>query len=151
LPYLPDVARLEWALNIAWHAEDKAVLAPERLGAVPPDMLGDVRVQFAPAVSYIASSWPIATIWQAQQADAEAQTPICLDAGGICLEVRRLDDDVTFCPLSADTFAWRYALHAGCTLEEAFEAALAIAPGFDLTMALQAILAEGLLVDLIVP
>jgi len=151
LPYLPDVARLEWALNVAWYAEDKAALEPARLGAVPPDVLGAVRLQFDPAVSYIASPWPIVAIWQAHQPDADPQAPIPLDAGGIRLEVRRLHDDVTFRPLPAGAFAWRQALQARHTLEAAIDAALDIDPHFDLTAALQAVLAEGLLVDLMLP
>lgn len=123
----------------------------ERFGAVPPEVLGEVRFQLEPSLSYVHSSWPIDAIWQANQPDAERATPIHLDAGGVRLEVRRLDDDVTFRPLAAGPFAWRCALHAGHTLEAAIDAAVASDVGFDVTQALQAVLAEGVLVDIIVP
>ena len=37
LPYLPDVARLEWALHAAQHAEDAVALDLRPLAEVPPD------------------------------------------------------------------------------------------------------------------
>src|SRR5262245_49147471 len=37
LPYLPDVARLEWAINGAYHAPDDTGLTPQSLSSVPQE------------------------------------------------------------------------------------------------------------------
>src|SRR3974390_530709 len=42
MPWLADTARLERAWLDAYHAEDAVPLAPEALGAVPPERLADV-------------------------------------------------------------------------------------------------------------
>src|SRR5262249_62378298 len=50
LPYLPDVARLEWARNVALHAEDVAGIDPTQLSGVPADELPRLRFKFEPSV-----------------------------------------------------------------------------------------------------
>jgi hypothetical protein len=147
LVYLPDVACLEWALHSAWYAEDAAPLDPERLRGVAPDDLGSLTLTCEPSVSYVRSPWPIDRIWRANQPDAAPDETVPLDAGAAYLEVRRLDDEVLFRALAFDTFMFRATLAAGRTLAEAFEVALATAPDFDLTAALQTLFAEGLVVD----
>ena len=72
---------------------------------------------------------------------------MCLDAGAAYLEVRRLDDQVTWRTLAPGTFAFRATLAEHRPLAEAFEAALTVEPDFDLATALQALFAEGLVVD----
>src|SRR5258707_640379 len=70
-----------------------------------------------------------------------------LDAGGASLEVRRVDDDVVLRALPPATFAFRAALAAGRTLEDAVEQALDTDPAFDLAGEIRALLDERLLVD----
>ena len=150
LVYLPDVAQLEWAMHAAWYAEDAVPLALERLRGVASDELAYLTLAFDPSVSYVRSPWPIDRIWCANQPDADPGATVDLDAGAAYLEVRRLDDHVTFRSLAADTLAFRAALAEHWPLEEAFETALTVAPDFDLTTALQALFAEGLVVEVVV-
>lgn len=75
LPYLPDIARLELALRRAYHAADAAPIDPARLAAVPADRLGALRLQLAPAVALISSTYPILSIWRANTGDGGA-TPL---------------------------------------------------------------------------
>jgi Putative DNA-binding domain len=150
LVYLPDVAWLEWAIHAAWYAEDAVPLDRERLRGVAPDDLGCLTFTFDPSVSYVRSPWPIDRIWHANQPDADPSATVSLETGATYLEVRRLDDDVTWRSLALGAFACRAALAAHRSLGEAFEAALAADPDFDLTAALQALFAEGLVVDVIV-
>src|SRR5271154_3135293 len=67
LPYLPDVARFEWALNMAATVGEAASLPIEALAAVPPEKAACLAVRLQPSVSYFASGWPIDAIWQASQ------------------------------------------------------------------------------------
>ena len=144
LPWLADVARFEWAINAALHADDAPALDPQRLAGIAPEYLGWLRLDLQPFLRLLASPWPVDRIWQAHQAGAEPDH-LSLDAEAVWLEVRRLGDDVVFRRLDQPTFAFRRALVDGQTLEAAAQAALEIAPDFDLTGALGALLSEGVL------
>jgi hypothetical protein len=147
LRYLPDVARFEWAMHSAWYAEDATPMALQRLQSFAPHELAYVMLAFDPSVSYVRSPWPIDRLWQANQPDADPNATIHLDAATTHLEIRRLDTDVTFRQLPTGTFVWRAALAQRQRLEAACEAALSAAPDFCLTTALQALFAEGLVID----
>ncbi len=69
LPYLPDVARIERARGLAYHAADAAPVSPLALaGARSPEAL---RLRLHPSVSLVASDWPVASIWAANQPGAD--------------------------------------------------------------------------------
>jgi hypothetical protein len=145
-PYLADVARLEWAVNAAAHAEDRTPLAPAALEAVAPEDAGRLVLRLEPSASWLRSPWPLDRIWRANQPDADPDATVDLAAGGVTLEIRRGPDDaVTMRPLATGEFAFRAALGAGATLGVAADAGTAADPGFDLPAALRALLDEGLL------
>lgn len=64
LPYLPDIARLEFALRQSYHAADATPLEADALAQLPPEALESARLSFAPAVRLITSPWPVLSIWQ---------------------------------------------------------------------------------------
>lgn len=143
LLYLPDVARLEWAMHAGVHAEDSPAIDPEALRAIPPDTLGRVRLRLDSSLALVSSPWPIDLIWRANQPGADPEATVDLEAGGARIEVRRLGDDVVWRTLSPAVHAFRAALAGARTLEQAADAALAIEPDFDLAGALAALLGEG--------
>ncbi len=65
--YLPDVARLEWAVHESRHAADGTAFDFAALGGVPPAALGAVRLQLHPAVRRVRSVHPILALWEANQ------------------------------------------------------------------------------------
>jgi hypothetical protein len=146
LVYLPDVARLEWAMQAALHAEETRPADLERLREIPPHSLGRVMLRLDPSLTLLSSPWPVDRIWRANQPGAEAEAALDLGAGGACVEVRRLGDDVVWRTLSPAELAFRAALAAASTLEGAAESVLAIDAEFDLTRALATLFAEGLVV-----
>lgn len=143
-PYLPDVARLEWVMNAALHAEDAAPMDPDALRAVPEDDAGRLVLQLAPSTAWLRSPWPVDRIWKANQAEADPDALVDLAGGAVMLEIRREDDVVSLRQLDAAEFAFRAALGRGSTLEVAADLALAEAPGFDVTAALRTLLGERL-------
>jgi hypothetical protein len=144
LPYLADVARFEWALNIAASVREAAPLPPQVLAEVPTNEAAYVALRLQPSLSYVTSSWPIDTIWQANQ---ENEVPLIdLASGGARLEVRRVGDSVGWLRLDPSTFAFRTALTDGLVLAAAMAAATLQDPAFDLAAAVQKIFAEGLAV-----
>jgi hypothetical protein len=146
LRYLPDVARLEWALNAALHAEDVTPLDPSILRAMAPEMVAQLTLRLDPSVTLLRSPWPIARIWHANQPGSDPDAVIDLDDGGVCLEVRRRADEAAFRELTPAAHALRDGLARGKTLEEAAVDALAEDTGFDLAAALGELLAEGVVV-----
>jgi hypothetical protein len=146
LPYLPDVARLEWAMNTALHAADAEPLDLARLSAVPPDAVGDLTFTLHPSLALIESAWPVHRIWRANQPDATDEV-VDLGDGRVRLEVRRRADDVVFRVLDTAAFAFRHALSQGQSLEIAAAAALDTDAGFDLAAELRALLDDGVVVD----
>lgn len=62
LPYLADVARLEYALREAYHAADATPISPESLSH---PRLVEARLRLAPATRLVASPYPVHTIWRA--------------------------------------------------------------------------------------
>jgi hypothetical protein len=151
LQYLPDVARLEWALNTAAHAEESAPLDPAVLSQLPVKDLQRLTLRLHPSLSLLSSPWPIDQIWRVNQPGADPDATVNLGSGGVWLEVRRMGDDAAFRPLDRATHAFRHALSRGACLAEAAEAALAANGTVDLSEALQSLFAEQLPVDYAVP
>jgi hypothetical protein len=147
LPYLPDVAQLEWALNVATHADEMVPLDLAEISRLPVEDLPRLILRFDPSLSLLTSTWPIAQIWRANQLDANPNTPVDLASGGVFLEVRRLRDDAVFRPLDPATHVFRSALSRHCCLAEAAGAAFESDSAFELAPALRDLFAEGLAVD----
>jgi hypothetical protein len=150
LPYLPDVARLEWSLNTAYHADDGVTPrggVAAALAAFPADSRGRAAFGFRPSVGYLASPYPVDRIWRANQHAADPGMLVDLDAGAAHLEVRRAGDDAIFHPLPTAEWTLRAALAAGHTLDDAAAAALAADSGLDLARALAALLADDVAAD----
>ncbi|MCB1822697.1 MAG: putative DNA-binding domain-containing protein, partial [Candidatus Competibacteraceae bacterium] len=67
LPWLADVARLEWARNEALFAADREPLSPNQLATVPVAELPGLRLGLHPSAWLHESPWPIHAIWDAHQ------------------------------------------------------------------------------------
>jgi hypothetical protein len=137
LDYLPDVARLEWALNVAFYAPDA-----DPIGAYA--LRPDSAVALHPSVSLLRSPWPIDAIWRANQPGASDEL-VDLGAGAVRLQIWRAGDDVMFRPLSNADFALRSAIADAGRLDAAAEASLAIDSDADLPTLVRALLGEHVL------
>lgn len=139
LPYLADVARLEWAINESFHAVDAPALDPQRLAAVLPEHFASLTLTLHPATRLIESSFPVDRIWQANQPDSMTVAPISLDAGPAQVLVLRRGLDVEWRSLDRPRFDFLKALAAGADLAGAVAAA---GEGLDLVGALTDLLAD---------
>jgi len=146
LPYLPDVARLEWLQQRAYHAADAVALDADRLSQVDAGAVANMRLAFHPAAFVLASCFPVFSIWRTNTFDDEvvAVTP---DTGGQAVLIVRpsLDVQTLLLPRGADVFI--AALILGATVAEAFERTHAAEPDFDLSATLSALIELGALVD----
>lgn len=131
LPYLPDVARLEWALMLAYGAADAPALDLAALAAVPADARPALRFPLWAGVALIGSRWPLADIWCAHQLapDRRDSALASLDvsprlSGAYCALVVRIDGSVSALALSAGEAAFLSALHSGQVLAQAIALAM---------------------------
>jgi hypothetical protein len=147
LEYLRDVARLEWAMHMAWHTEVRMPLDPAELGGLAPHAVAQLVFQFDPSVTLLDSPWPIDQIWRVHQADEEMCTAVDLNTGGVALEIRRWEDDVGFRRLDPASYMFRTTLTAGHTLAMAAAAALAASQEFDCVAALHELLTDGVIIN----
>lgn len=141
LPYLADVARLDWALNLAFYVPAGGRLAAADLAAMSADRLPSLRLGLAPGTVLVASPYPLDRIWVASQPGA-ASDPVDLTAGGVHLLVLRRPDDAAFVALSAGEAAFVAGLGDGLSLEEA---ACRAETGFDLSACFARLLSLGVL------
>jgi hypothetical protein len=141
LPQLPDLARLEWAIDEVNRAAD-AERAPDAvlgaLAAVPAEQLPVVTLELTPSCRLIASRFPIFRIWQANQPGYEGDERIDIESGGDLLLVRRDPGGIGIERLAAGEFAWLAALAAGAALGPSIDAACRAEPEFDFARALHA-------------
>lgn len=114
LPYLPDVARLEWLAHRAYYAAD----------AVPLDLSRPTEARLAPHCALITSAWPLQRIWEAHQEHGDPAT-VDLSAGADRVLVHRPRWRVEVCSLRAGDYRFLEQLHAGAGLGAALEAAVA--------------------------
>ncbi|SCK18317.1 DUF2063 domain-containing protein [Vogesella sp. LIG4] len=144
LPYLPDVARLEWALHRGYYAPDAPCIELATLAGMPPQQWGTLRFGPHPACHVLDTRWPLAAIHAWHQPGGE-RTVVDMQQAQPLLLYR---DHVGRMQLTAlDAAGYRFAslLLQGKALEAATDAALALNPAFDLQAALLQLLQHGCL------
>ncbi|HEU4440288.1 MAG TPA: DNA-binding domain-containing protein [Methylomirabilota bacterium] len=144
LPYLPDTARLEWAVHVAAQQTGRPPLDRARLTAVDPSDMAQLRFVPDPGVALLASPWPIDRIWRAYREEGALPD---LGGRGVCLQVRTAGENVAIRALEPGTYVFRDALARGLTLGEATALTLESHASFDLTPAIREVLDEGIFND----
>ncbi len=137
LPYLADVARLEWAWHQAFHGAEHAPLDPLTLAAVAAERHSDLRFYLHPTAHLVASDYPILRIWQANQADDAGDGQVDLAAGSEQVIVLRPHMTVEILPLSRGEYTLLQCLAAGTSLGTACDMAFGQDPALDLGGVLQ--------------
>ena len=146
LPYLSDVARLEWAWLRAYHAADARPIDPQALASVDPDRVDALVFSLHPSLQVLRSEWPVLSIWQTNRGDEEVRS-VDLHGGGQDIVVIRPDLEVEVRGLPAGGYRFLTALSEECTLGEASAVAQADDAAFDLAANLQGILHSGGVID----
>ena len=90
VPYLPDVAALEWAVSQALHAPDVPAMDPARLAALSEPQSERLRLVPHPALSLVRAGSPADAIWNAVlDDDAAALASINLTDAPVHLLIER--------------------------------------------------------------
>lgn len=141
LPYLADVARLEWLRQqVALAAE----AAPDAMAAQRLRRSARPRVALHPGVRLFASRHAVLTIWR--YATTPSDDRLRLPDAGENVVLWRADGEVAMAAPDAASFACLAALARGRTLGAAQAAAVALDPAFDLAACVDSLYKHGLLV-----
>ena len=124
LPYLADAARLDWALNVAFHSPRSSGV--DLAGLSPKALLSRV-LTLAPGAALVRSRYPIDRIWTASQPSA-SKGEVDLAEGPTCLLVL----PAGFIRLGEGEAAFVAAITEGGSLEAAAIAGFTVESGFDL-------------------
>lgn len=129
LAYLRDVARFEWALNVAANADDAPVLHPYQLAAIDPEQHALLSFTPHPSVSLLALDYPADHIADAVlSGDDAAMAQIDLARRLVHLVVHRGAQGVEAQRLDSDAFDFVARLYAAEPLGVLLEDAPANAP-----------------------
>ena len=91
LPYLPDVATLEWNWHKVFTAVDSKILDIQELGKVPQEDWPEVIFYLPQNSVLIESLYPIHRIWEISQPDYEGEDEVNLEEGEIKIFLWRQD------------------------------------------------------------
>ncbi|MEO8384166.1 MAG: DNA-binding domain-containing protein [Betaproteobacteria bacterium] len=152
LPYLCDVATLEWAWHEAFHAADAPPFDLQQLAEVPPEKHGALRFALHPSARLIQSNFPILQIWEVNQPGFAGEMAVVWDVPTESLLVHRDAIDgvsVIIERVGEAGYAFLRALAWHENLENAALAAHSIDAAFDLQGFLLQSVQSGSIIDFI--
>lgn len=148
LPYLPDMAQLEWMVHEVFHAGDAPSLNLTTLSTLSTELYNSIRFHLHPASKLFSSIFPILQIWQICLENTNNEKIINLETRGIELLIIRRELEIAFDVLTQPEFAFLSVCSNNGTLTEACDAALKIDSGFDVTTCLQQHILRGNIIGL---
>ena len=122
LPYLADVARLEWQVHCVFHAADVAPPGFEALAGLSSGEQTRLHFQLHPACRLIDSAYPIQRIWAVNQADYQGDMQVHLDDGGTPLLIQRQGAEIHLVRLPRAVFQLLQLSLQGLNLGEILDA-----------------------------
>ena len=143
LPYLADVARLEFLRLRALHAADASVATADAWSAAlgDPDALPGLRVEPHPSLFILRARHAAVSIWAAHQGLMALETVDVSQAEDAL--VLRPGDEVNVLELPPGGACLAQGLTQGESLSEAAERAVQEAPAFDLAPVLSILIRHG--------
>ncbi len=94
LPYLPDLARLEWHWHRVFHGDKATEFDSEGLSKIPPEKWGELVLSLPQNSVLLESVYPIHRIWEVNQPNYEGDESISLDEGGSQIFLWRQEYDM---------------------------------------------------------
>ncbi len=134
VPYLADVARLEWARQESYLAADAAPLDAAALAGLPEDQHARLCLTLHPSLRLVESAHPIWDIWKFCQQTAPRR--LNLSGEGQALMVWREASQLAMQPVAGGQRKFVAALLCGTPLAAAHKSAVDADPDFDLTACL---------------
>lgn len=142
VPYLADVAQLEWLQHTASHATDCRPIGADKLSAIPIESIETVHFDLHPSLGLLASSFPALSIWRMHLSDQGAKGGTLAATPEFALILRPALDVETH-GIDAGLHDFTQSLVLGQPLGSAAEMALARHAEFDLQSALASLISHG--------
>ena len=131
MPWLPDLARLEWAAHLAYGAADAPDWDAAVLAAIPPERLDAIRFRWSPGLAVVRSAYPVVRVWTIHQPGFDGAFEVDWQRAETALVARDgFVVTVSDCPPADASFI--EASLRGATLADAASATLDRHPDFDL-------------------
>lgn len=126
-PYLGDVARLEYALRLSYHAADATPLDASKFGELTEAQLLSSTFEFAPSLQIVTSRFPILGIWRFNSVQG-ASKPASKSENAL---ITRVEFDPEPVEISTGDVAMISTLRAGQPLSVALTRAQYVEPNHD--------------------
>lgn len=143
LPYLADIARLEWARQESLLAADAEPFDPAHLTNVPEDKQASLRLQLHPSLRLVTSAYSIFDIWlfcQEQQDEG-----LKLDDTDQSVMLWRDENQIAMREIGPGLHAMLQSMQDGGTLNTVHATAMAADEDFDFETALQGLFSDALI------
>jgi len=144
LPYLPHLARLEWAAHRAYGAADASPWDTAALIAVEPERQAEIRFEWTAGMALVEAPCPIVRIWTLHQPGYDGEFSVDWTKAESAL-VSRQGFAVAVEAVGPGDAAFLRESLAGAVLGTAAAAALGADPGFDLGALLVRAIGAGLI------
>ena len=132
LPYLPDVARMEWLAHLGYYAADAKPFEFPALSQLPENP----RLQLAPSCALLRSDWPLGRLWEVHQDEFAGEFSVDFAAGIERVLIHRPEWRVQVRSITLGDFRFLAGAGRGETLGAALQAACALDAAFDPSTAL---------------
>lgn len=151
LPYLADMARLEWARVSAYHAADAEAVSGESvsLALASGERMGELRLVCHPSVATVSSRHAVVSLWAAHQGGAAIES-VNVDASEAAIVLRQ-GLDVLVLPAPAGAVDFVLAVQQGRGLGDAAAIAASATQAFELSSTLSLLLGHGALTSIHLP
>lgn len=130
LPYLNEVATLEWLCHLAYYAAEMPEANLEILKSLSPDQYADLQLMLHPSCELKQFHYPILRI--IDLCHGKMHEEIHLSEGGVNLLITRQNFEIRLIPLGIGEFRFLSAIKDNQSLDTALSEALASDPTFKL-------------------
>lgn len=130
LPYVPDIARFEWAYLRSDQARDCEHIDIETLQRIPESLYERLCFKFHPGATVVMSSFPVYSLWK-QVLDDPESVDVNMAQGGENLLLCRNNMDVQVVPIKLSEAIFLEMLSKGESLLAAYEKVIAEGNGRD--------------------
>ena len=146
LPYLADVAKLEYSIGEAYHAPNAPIVTLSDFEKIGASRLFNSQVTLHPSVACFHSNYPIVDIWKTNMHDREVKSITLLNAEDILVSRPYFEILIESLPVGAVSFIRQ--LSDGKSMSEAVRSVSVINENFDLTKCLHTMMTSGVIANL---
>ncbi|MAU41655.1 MAG: hypothetical protein CMF31_08530 [Kordiimonas sp.] len=143
IPYLGDVARLEWAWHCCYHGQDDTPLVAQDMQTLDDTDFPEIHFKLLANRQWVKSNYPVLHIWQIHQEPDEGMEMVSLEEGGCDLLVMRHELDIQIVNFAPDAALFLRYLDHEKSLADATQLTQDAYAGFDLQSCLQEMLTLG--------